>query len=67
MGDIMPEKRKRLSYKIFNWIDEKLDNFVEVECNFCKKPFIVTKTEFRTAKGRGSCSDDCAGMMLNFG
>lgn len=64
MGDIMPEKRKKFFYKMFNWIDLRFDNFVEVNCDFCKEPFTVTKTEFRAMKGKGSCSEYCAKMMM---
>ncbi len=60
----MPEKRKRWAYRIFNWIDLKLNRFVEMKCNFCKKQFTVTKTEFRTVGKEGSCSESCAKMMM---
>ena len=63
MGDVMPEKRKGWVYKIFNWIDLRLNKFVNINCNFCGKEMKITKTEFRAINGYGSCSDECAKMM----
>ena len=60
MGDVMPERRKRFFYRIFNWIDLQFNNFVEMTCNFCGKKFKVTRTEFRAAEGNKSCSNECA-------
>lgn len=60
MGDIMPKKRNSIFYKISNWLDKKLNNFILMKCEFCNKSMLVTVTEYRAVGKKGCCSDFCA-------
>jgi len=64
MGDIMPEKRNSILYKILDWLDRKTGNIIKTECAFCGKEMILTLTEFRAADKKPYCSYRCAKVVL---
>jgi hypothetical protein len=64
MGDIMPEKRNSILYKILDWLDRKTGNIIKTKCAFCGKEMILTLTEFEAANEEPCCSDRCAKTVL---
>lgn len=64
MGDIMPEKRNSILFKMLNWLDKKTNNLIETKCEFCGKVMILTLIEFQAANEKPCCSYRCAKTVL---